>query len=94
VNSLWIENVCNGLSALQGFGAVMHMHELNDADLEAGEQSGKEDDPHKHNDTPPSPEVEPSPPMPEVPSPQPTGPDIAPFQTPPPADPGMPQPEA
>jgi hypothetical protein len=47
----------------------------------------------EEKDNPDPPEIKP--PLPnEVPAPQPSIPDIAPFQTPPPADPGLPQPQA
>jgi len=59
-------------------------------DGDAGDD-GKDGDEDKTNPNPP----EIRPPLPnEVPGPQPSGPDITPFQAPPPADPGFPQPEA
>lgn len=82
MNQQWVEDVYNGLSALQGYGPVMFVQNAQEQELPG-------DDP-KHE-----PPADIPPPLPqEVPAPQPSGPDIAPYDTPPPADPGLPAPEA
>ncbi len=81
MSNLWLENLCNGLSALQG-GPVFDMHELAAAEFNGG---GDDDEP--------GPDIKP--PLPnEVPAPQPSQPDVQPYDPPPPADPGLPAPEA
>jgi hypothetical protein len=93
MSDLWLGNLCNGLSALQG-GPVFLLHELTDADLSApAGTSGGDDDDNGKNDDEPQPDIKP--PLPdEVPAPQPSSPEVEPYQTPPPADPQMPQPKA
>jgi hypothetical protein len=88
MSDLWLGNLCNGLSALQG-GPVFNLHELTEADMAA---PGRHDDDGQSGDEP-QPDIKP--PLPnEVPAPQPSQPDVEPYQTPPPADPGLPQPTA
>lgn len=88
MSDLWLGNLCNGLGALQG-GPVFLMHELTDADLD---QPGRHDDDGQNGDEP-QPDIKP--PLPnEVPAPQPSSPEVEPYQAPPPADPSTPQPTA
>jgi hypothetical protein len=78
MSDLWLENLCNGLSALQG-GPIFNLHAMMDG------REGEEDAPN--------PEIKP--PLPnEVPAPQPSQPEVEPHEAPPPADPGLPAPEA
>jgi hypothetical protein len=58
---------------------------MSDRNDVSGGDNGRDDEP--------SPEIKPPVPN-EIPSPQATQPEIEPYQAPPPADPGMPQPEA
>ena len=79
MSDLWLENLCNGLSALQG-GPVFNLHAMMES------APGREDG---------EPEPDIKPPLPnEVPAPQPSQPDVEPYEPPPPADPGLPAPEA
>jgi hypothetical protein len=81
ISDQWLENLCNGLSALQG-GPVVNLHAV----MEEGGGTGSEPD---------APEPDIKPPLPnEIPAPQPTQPEVEPYQAPPPADPGLPAPEA
>jgi hypothetical protein len=76
----WLENLCNGLSALQA-GPVYNLHGI----MEDGGDGGDHDTPQ--------PDIKP--PLPnEIPAPQPSQPDVVPYRAPPPADPGLPAPEA
>lgn len=88
----WLGNLCNGLSARQG-GPILLSHELTDTDLEAPlDAPGRHDDDGNSGDEP-QPDIKP--PLPnEVPAPQPSSPDVEPYQAPPPADPATPQPQA
>jgi len=85
-------NLCNGLSALQDW-SILLSHELTDADLDAPlDAPGRHYDDGNSGDEP-QPDIKP--PLPnEVPAPQPSSPEVEPYQAPPPADPATPQPQA
>jgi hypothetical protein len=85
MSDLWLENMCNGLSALQG-GPAFNLHAMMEGRTDYGD--GREDGGDE-----PGPDIKP--PLPnEVPAPQPSQPDVEPYEAPPPADPGLPAPEA
>ena len=87
-NQEWLEGLCNGLSAMQG-GTSLHMHDLSAGGEIGGTGQaggGDKDSPDEADIPPPLPQ--------EVPAPQPSGPDIVPYESPPAVEPGLPAPEA